>query len=79
MPVPDVENAAQRTISRNKRLALSEVRRTSASQRACEHVLESPWWKKIKHIALYAAYGSEIDPQLIEVTAQEEGKKTYHG
>ena len=78
MALPDVEKAAFRTQARRQRLAISMARRDAASRAACEYLIGSDLWSAISSIALYAAYGSEINPGLLEQQAIEDGKKVYY-
>ena len=78
MTTPDVEKAAFRTISRNKRLSLSSQRCSAASLLASQHITATDWWQMIETIALYAAYGSEMDPASIEQFALSTGKTVFY-
>lgn len=78
MRTPDAEKAAFRTSARNRRLAISEARRIEASADACAHILAAPWWPSRRCIALYAAYGSELDPIALEVAALQAGMQVCY-
>ena len=78
MHIPDVEKAAFRTTARNRRLAIENERRNSASALACMHIKSATWWSNRRAIGLYAAYGSEIDPYDLEIAAREANIKVFY-
>ncbi|MEE2901609.1 MAG: 5-formyltetrahydrofolate cyclo-ligase [Myxococcota bacterium] len=78
MAQPDVEKAAFRTHARNQRVAISKEQRKVASELACKHLMRSNLWASISSIALYAAYGSEIDPLPLEQEATSSGKRIFY-
>jgi len=78
MALPDVEKAAFRTQARNQRVAITKQDRKVASELACQHLIDSNLWNTITSIALYAAYGSEIDPLQIERQAVKNGKRIFY-
>ena len=78
MALPDVEKAAFRTQARNRRVAIAKDKRRVASRLACDHLMNSPLWHSVSSLALYAAYGSEIDPGYLESNAIKAGKRIYY-
>ncbi len=66
-----------RRVLRQRRRALSRSQQRTAARNLYRQLVQSPQFRRARHIALYLPNDGEIDPRPLLAAAQKRGKRTY--
>lgn len=66
-----------RRVLRQRRRALSRSQQRLAARNLYRQLVQSPQFRRARHIALYLSNDGEIDPRPLLAAAQKRGKRTY--
>jgi 5-formyltetrahydrofolate cyclo-ligase len=80
MPTQSSSTRSRVELRRQQRVArrsLTPAERYSASLQATAHLLDHPWYRRARSLALYWPVGSEADTTALLVAAQQDGKHIF--